>query len=379
MMKRLSLILIALSVALVQRVHAQYYSVNYDVRTVAAMAAAFGTEAVAESYYREQVDDILKHYNAAEVATAGIFTAKFLEHKALSDLGIWSSSTENYYYRRIYHMVAEKIMPKIWVVAKLMLRSPQTAIYWGSYLMKICDDTKSLCMQFESVVTNSTLTFSDIVFLEINRDIALLKLSELGGTDWQRMLDDLAGVPGNFTKENLQHDIDNLYNLGVGLATAGITNIGDALLQTSSFHELMGGKISKVIDLYEHYGDLFAQAESDIGGLLLDMVGGEDNIAGLFEAGDYDLAGWMSDYMTEESGNYYTQRWYIARREQGSIALCDYYPPTDDNSILNGGEWTRFETTGLLSQRLAARAGARQLGTACGMVAQPGTTAQQPE
>jgi len=28
---------------------------------------------VAESYYREQVDDILKHYNAAEVATAGGF------------------------------------------------------------------------------------------------------------------------------------------------------------------------------------------------------------------------------------------------------------------------------------------------------------------
>mgnify|MGYP000028444153 FL=1 len=25
--------------------------------------------------------------------------------------------------------------------------------------------------------------------------------------------------------------------------------------------------------------------------------------------------------------------------------MCDYYPPTDDNSILNGGEWTRFETT----------------------------------
>ena len=103
------------------------------------MAAAFGTEVVAESYYREQVDDILKHYTAAEVAAAGIFSSKFLEHKALSDLGIWCSSTENYYYRRIYHMVAEKIMPKIWVVAKLMLRSPQTAIHWGSYLMKVCE------------------------------------------------------------------------------------------------------------------------------------------------------------------------------------------------------------------------------------------------
>lgn len=68
---------------------------------------------MAESYYREQVDDILKHYTAAEVAAAGIFSSKFLEHKALSDLGIWCSSTENYYYRRIYHMVADKIIPKI--------------------------------------------------------------------------------------------------------------------------------------------------------------------------------------------------------------------------------------------------------------------------
>ena len=163
-MKRLSFILMLLSLATVQHVHAQYYSVNYDTRTVAAMAAAFGTETVAESYYREQVDDILKHYTAAEVAAAGIFSSKFLEHKALSELGIWSSSTENYYYRRIYNMVARKIIPKIWVVAKMMLQSPQTALYWGSYLMKVCDDTKSLCMQFESIVTNSTLTFSDVAF-----------------------------------------------------------------------------------------------------------------------------------------------------------------------------------------------------------------------
>ena len=60
-MKRLLLILTIASVALCQTVHAQYYSVNYDTRTVAAMVAAFGTEAVAEGYYREQVDDILKH------------------------------------------------------------------------------------------------------------------------------------------------------------------------------------------------------------------------------------------------------------------------------------------------------------------------------
>ena len=345
-MKKLSFILMAVLLAAAQHVHAQYYSVNYDTRTVAAMAAAFGTETVAESYYREQVDDILKHYNAAEVATAGIFASKFLEHKALADLGIWCSSTENYYYRRIYRMVAEKIMPKIWVVAKQMLRSPQTAIYWGSYLMKICDETKSLCMQFESVVTNSTLTFSDVVFLEINRNIApLLKLSVVGDIDWQRMLDDLASVPGNFTKENLQHDIDNLYDMGVGLATAGIENIGDALLQTSSFHELIGGKVGEIINLYDHYNGLFERVEQDAGHFIIEMVGGEDNVARLFDIGEYDLTGWMTDYLDQTAGNYYTQRWYIARREQGSVSLCDYYPPTDDNSILNGGEWVRFETS----------------------------------
>ena len=344
-MTRLSFVLIVLALTFVQRIHAQYYSVNYDARTVAAMAAAFGTETLAESYYREQVDDILKHYTAAEVAAAGIFASKFLEHKALSDLGIWSSSTENYYYRRIYHMVAEKIMPKIWVVAKLMLRSPQTAIHWGSYLVKVCDDTKNLCMQFESIVTNSSLSFKDIAFLEINREVAaLLNLSELGGIRWKQLMDNLARVPENFTKEHLAGDLDKLYEMGVGLATSGVENLGDALLQTSAFHDLIGGKISEIGNLYDHYGDLFEQAENGVGGLLLDMVGGADNVAGLFDFGNYDLTSWMTDYLDEGMGNYYTQRWYIARREQGSIALCDYYPPTDDNSILNGSAWTRFQT-----------------------------------
>lgn len=345
MMKRLSFVLIVLALTFVQRIHAQYYSVNYDARTVAAMAAAFGTETLAESYYREQVDDILKHYTAAEVAAAGIFASKFLEHKALSDLGIWSSSTENYYYRRIYHMVAEKIMPKIWVVAKLMLRSPQTAIHWGSYLVKVCDDTKNLCMQFESIVTNSSLSFKDIAFLEINREVAaLLNLSELGGIRWEQLMDNLARVPENFTKEHLAGDLDKLYEMGVGLATSGVENLGDALLQTSAFHDLIGGKISEIGNLYDHYGDQFERAENGVGGLLLDMVGGADNVARLFNFGNYDLTSWMTDYLDEGMGNYYTQQWYIARREQGSVALCDYYPPTDDNSILNGSAWTRFQT-----------------------------------
>ena len=169
---------------------AQYYSVNYDTRTVAEMSAAFGTEAATEAYYAQQIAKIREHYQAAEVAAAGIFSSKFLDRRALTNLGLWTSATENYYYRRIYNMVSAKIMPKIWTVAGMMLKSPHNALYWGSYLYKICDEVKTLCYQFESIVTNSTLSFIDIVFLEINQELAaILKLSELGNVDWDVLLD----------------------------------------------------------------------------------------------------------------------------------------------------------------------------------------------
>ena len=343
-MKRLLIIMLTICVW-TNKVCAQFHSMNYDKETVAAMATAFGAEAVAEGYYSEQVGAILKHYNAAELAAAGIFASKFLERKAMTDLGLWNSSTENYYYKRIYNMVSHKIMPKIWTVSKMMLHSPQTALYWGSYLVKVCDDTKNLCMQFESVVTNSTLTFADIQFLEINKEIAaILKLSDIGNVDWKGMLNDLAKVPGNFTVDNLTADIDNLYNMGVGLATSGMTNIGDALLQKSAFKEVFNGKVSKVIDIYKNYNDLFEQFDKDVGSTLLNMVGGKDNVAGLFNIADYNLTSWITDYMSEANGQYYTQRWYIYRRDRGTETLVEYNPPTDDNSILKGDHWYRIST-----------------------------------
>ena len=73
-------------------------------------------------------------------------------------------------------------------------------------------------MQFESVVTNSELSFKDIAFLELDpRIAALFKLSESGDIDWQTMFDDFGNISSNFTKENLQDDIDKLYNMGVDL------------------------------------------------------------------------------------------------------------------------------------------------------------------
>ena len=325
---------------------AQYYSVNYDTRTVAEMSAAFGTEAATEAYYAQQIAKIREHYQAAEVAAAGIFSSKFLDRRALTNLGLWTSATENYYYRRIYNMVSAKIMPKIWTVAGMMLKSPHNALYWGSYLYKICDEVKTLCYQFESIVTNSTLSFKDIVFLEINQELAaILKLSELGNVDWNVLLESVSNIGTNFTKGNLKQDIDNLYAMGVSLASAGAGNAVSSILGNSSFNGTIMDKTSSVIEIAENVYDLYGNLSKNAGNTLLQFIGGEEGIANLFSLSNYNTTAWITDYANEAFGQYYTQRWYIYRVDAGSIKLCDYYPPEDNNSIINGNHWYRISTT----------------------------------
>lgn len=339
------LLIIPLLVCALTTIKAQYYSVNYDKETVAAMTAAFNAEAATEKYYADQIAKIREHYQAAEVAAAGIFTSKFLDRKALTDLGLWTSSTENYYYRRIYHMVSAKIMPKIWTVAGMMLKSPQNALYWGSYLYKVCDETKNLCYQFESIVTNSSLSFKDIAFLEISEELrAILKLSELGNVDWKALLDNIGDIPSHFTKENLQEDIDNLYAMGVNIATAGASNLINSILANSNFNGTIMDKTASVIEIADNVYHLYENITTSTGGTLLNMIGGQDAIANLFNLSNYNSTAWLTDYAREGMGQYYTQRWYIYRVDRGSVTLCDYYPPTDDNSILYGDHWYRIDT-----------------------------------
>ena len=132
-------------------------------------------------------------------------------------------------------------------------------------------------MQFESVVTNGTLSFRDVVFLEIAPQFApLFKLSESGGIDWEAFFDDLGNIQHNFTKENLKADIDNLYNIGVGLANTGADNFTDAILGESSFDDLLNGKVSDIARVARNAYDLYGQLEHSMGNTLLSMVGGPE-------------------------------------------------------------------------------------------------------
>lgn len=313
------LILITSLLFLSTESRAQYYSVNFDAKTVAAMITAYNAGAVTEIYYKEQVEEILSKYTDAELAAAGIFSGKYLERKAMTDLGMWQSSRENYYYRRIYSMVATRIMPKIVTVGKLMLSQPQNAIYWGSYLMKICEETRSLCMQFESVVTNSTLSFKDINFLEINPQVAkLFRLAEMGGADWKNIFDQFSQNDGTvFSKDNLKKDIDNLYAAGAAIAANGITGLGNSLLSKDSLHELFSGKTSLAESLSRNFSAMFTSMEANMGQAVKAMLG--EDVSRLFAISGYDIEEWVNDYVETTHGKYYVQKYQIVREDNGEV------------------------------------------------------------
>ena len=342
-MHRFLLIVVLLLVG-IQRMSAQYYRINYDTKTIAAMSGAYGTEAAAESYYNNQVQDILKHYETASAAVAGIYSSKYMDRKALTTLGLWASAEENYYYRRIYNMVSAKIMPKIWTVSGLMLKKPANAMYWGSYLMKTCNDTKNLCMQFESVVTNSRLSFKDIVFLELTPEVRAIFDLTNAGMDWKGFIDNLSNVSGNFTKENLASDIDQLYNTGVSLISSGAGNAEGSIIGNNSFNGNVTSKATAIVNIAKNSYGMFNNLENNLGGTLIGLMGGQADVNQLFNVANYNMTSWLTDYDQESLGRYYTQRWYIYRRDAGSVILCDYEPPTGKDDIINGPHWTRFDT-----------------------------------
>lgn len=58
-MRKILIILTLICTLAVPTASAQYVRVNIDTKTIAAMSGAFGTESVAETYYKSQIKDIL--------------------------------------------------------------------------------------------------------------------------------------------------------------------------------------------------------------------------------------------------------------------------------------------------------------------------------
>lgn len=331
-----------------------YYSVNFDRKTEAAMASTYALEVAAEAMNNESVQKILDHYTSAEVATAGIFASKWFDRKALTNVGPFGTAEENYYYARIRRLVVDCIRPKLWSVGSLMVRHPDKALYWGPYLYKTCNEVVQLCMQFETIVTNGRLTFQDIAaqgaFLVIGDDLkAIFDLARLGEVDWSAVWDHLVDFGDGLTKEDLKDDLDNLLSAGTAIAGAGAAILDSTWTQASKIGTVFKQKPREIIHLYYEFRDLYDTfSDPDaVKDLVMARLLSTDStgVARLFTADGYHVTSYVSDYIKEMQGQYYTQRWYIYWRDSGSELLCDYTPPTDDNSVLNGPEWYRVSTS----------------------------------
>ena len=280
-----------------QPMMAVYYSVNIDYKTAAAMLAAYNAEGAVELMGDESVRTMLKHYKNAEIATAGIFLTKYMDYKHLRDAGRFSDAQENAYYKRIYRIVSQNIIPKTWDVAKLMVKYPDRAPYWVPFLIKTTEDTKSLCMQFESVVTNNSLSFGSIPFLTVKQDIKeIFDMSRLGGVDWQSTFDDLSAMADSITVDDLKMDMEDIAAMGAALASSG--GINERFFQDSRVGRLFNGAPQTIYSLYNTAGQFMdnmsrATAEGDILGLL----GTNDSTAliHLFDVGEYDIDQFISN------------------------------------------------------------------------------------
>lgn len=331
-----------------------WYSTNFDRKTEAAMASAYALEVATEAMNNESIQKILDHYTSAEVATAGIFASKWFDRKALTNVGPFGTREENYYYSRIRTLVMNKIRPKLWSVGSLMIKHPDKALYWGPYLYKTCNEVVQLCMMFETIVTNGKLTFQDIAaqgaFLVIGDDLrAIFDLAKFGEVDWAAVWDHLVNFGSGLTKEDLKEDLDNLVNAGSAIAGAGVAVLDSAWTNASRIGTIFKQKPKEIIQLYHDYKDLY-ETFSDpnaIKELVMAKLLSTDStgVARLFTADGYNVTSYVSDYIKEMQGQYYTQRWYIYWQDYGSELLCDYEPPMDDNSVINGPEWYRVSTS----------------------------------
>lgn len=315
-MKRLILFMVCL-LSLITSVRANW---EYDYYGAMAWKVAFESNLLAEKLNEASLREIMKHYKSAEIATAGIYASKLLERKALKDAGLLATR-ENYYYRHIRMMVADRITPRLYLVGKELLKHPDKALYWGPWLFKICNEVEQLCMQFECVVCNGKQTFNDINFLTVNR--ALLQyfdLSQYGDINWKEVWNDLYNFPTNFKRRDIQADFKSVFGDVTSILSNEVERLPDHA--EHSFFEAIKEKPQDFQDILDSFNNVYEGiTDGSMARNILESVIGDlkDSLAvnRLFDIDDYDIARYKFDYVGNSGNTYYTQRWFIYHTEGG--------------------------------------------------------------
>ena len=337
MFMRRIIVLILMS-AVIQTVSAGWHNINVDFTTITAMGTAYGVEGAEEGNTATALDSIFQHYKSGSIAMAGIFVSKKNDRDAMRNPGLFASE-ENYYYKRIYSLVKDGIMPKFITVAAQFLKYPENALYWGPYLLKTTSNVENLCKEFELVATNGKLSFKDIKFLVISDDLKkLFDLAQLGNVDWKALLDKLGDFGKDLSKDDLKKDMKHF---GDVIASAGQQTVDANLEKASKIGNIFHSSTDSIWMMYDKFRKTYKQVKNGakVKDLLMQVIVTPDaaGVARLFKIDDYNLTGYITNYLKELKGQYYTQRWYIYTEDSGTKVICTYKP--DSYEDRNDSRW----------------------------------------
>lgn len=332
------IIVLILMSAVIQTVSAGWHNINVDFTTITAMGTAYGVEGAEEGNTATALDSIFQHYKSGSIAMAGIFVSKKNDRDAMRNPGLFASE-ENYYYKRIYSLVKDGIMPKFITVAAQFLKYPENALYWGPYLLKTTSNVENLCKEFELVATNGKLSFKDIKFLVVSDDLKkLFDLAQLGNVDWKALLDKLGDFGKDLSKDDLKKDMKHF---GDVIASAGQQTVDANLEKASKIGNIFHSSTDSIWMMYDKFRETYEQVKNGakVKDLLMQVIVTPDaaGVARLFKIDDYNLTGYITNYLKELKGQYYTQRWYIYTEDSGTKVICTYKP--DSYEDRNDSRW----------------------------------------
>lgn len=233
-------------------------------------------------------------------------------------------------------------MPKFITVSSLMVKQPENAIYWGPYLLKTTTNVEQLCKQFELVCTNGRRSFKDVQFLLVNDKLqAVFDLARMGGeVNWKELLDHL----GDFGKELSADDfVEDFKNLGGKLASIGQNTADSNWAEISKIGEIFHSKPKEIYNMFKSFKSQYESYKNagNVKNILMSVIKTADaeGVANLFKIDDYNVSGYISNYVKELQGEYYTQRWYIYTVDSGKKEIASYCPfaPASTN---NEDSWT---------------------------------------
>lgn len=340
MFMRRIIVLILMS-AVIQTVAALgWHNINVDLTTITAMGTAYGVEGAEEGNTATALDSIFQHYKSGGIAMAGIFVSKKNDRDAMRNPGLFASE-ENYYYKRIYSLVKDGIMPKFITVAAKFLKYPENVLYWGPYLLKTTSNVENLCKEFELVATNGKRSFKDIKFLVISDDLKkLFDLAQLGNVDWKALLDKLGDFGKDLSKDELKEDMKHF---GDVIASAGQQTVDANLEKASKIGNIFHSSTDSIWMMYDKFRDTYEQVKNgaNVKDLLMQVIVTPDaaGVARLFKIDDYNLTGYITNYLKELKGQYYTQRWYIYTEDSGTKEIASFRPSAPANTN-NEDSWT---------------------------------------